>query len=144
MSITVSDGSAQAIEYGISTEVTIRPSTVRAPVERRPRARGPEVHPSRTRSVSCGHDLARQAEVDVFARDLDLRELAVAGGGELRHDRLDELFRRGSARGQADRAVAVEQIVFELALAVDQRRGGAIQASDLDEPLRVRAGLRPD
>ena len=38
--------------------------------------------------------------------------------------------------------MGVEHAVIQIALAVDQRRGGAMQACNLDEALRVRARLR--
>ncbi len=64
--------------------------------------------------------------MDVLARDLDLGELAVPGRRKLRDDGLDELLGRRSTGGQPDRAVTVEQTVIQLALPVDQRRGGAV------------------
>src|SRR3954452_13850834 len=135
MSITVSDGSAQAIEYGISTEVTFRPSVAAAPA-------GPR--PEETPRVSRRNDLAGQAEIDVLAGDLDLGEVFVTGARKSRHDRLHELFRRRSPGRETNRGVAVEQVAVEIALAVDQHRGRTPQPGHLHEPLGFRARLRPD
>src|SRR3982751_2864155 len=118
MSITVSDGSAQAIEYGISTEVTLRPSVAAASV-------GPR--PEETPRVSRRNDLAGQAEMHVLARDLDLGQVFVTGSRQSRHDGLHELFRRRGPGRETNRGVAVEQVAIEIALPVDQRRGGTAQ-----------------
>src|SRR5215212_2336076 len=122
MSITVSEGSAQAIEYGISTEVTFRSSVAAAPVEARPEERTAKIHPGRTRSASRRDDLPRQAEMHVLAGDLDLGEVVVARSRKPGHDGLHELFRGRSPGRETDRGVAVEQVPIEIALAVDQRR----------------------
>src|SRR6266550_2503145 len=89
-------------------------------------------------------DLPRQAEMHVLARDLDLGELVVSGGGEPGDDGLDELLGRRRASGEPDGRVAAEEIAIEIALAVDQRRRSAVKPRNLDQPLGVRAGLRAD
>src|SRR3954452_20390039 len=144
MSITVSDGSAQAIENGISTDVTIRLSGEIASVGLPSRSTSREVHPNWTRGLSLRYYFARQPEVDVLARNLDLRQLVVPGSRELGYDSLDELLRGRSARGEPYSVVAVEPLGAQLPLPVDQCRRRPLQAGDLDEALRVRARVRPD
>src|SRR5437763_657021 len=86
----------------------------------------------------------RETESAPSARHLDLGEVVVADGRQPRDDGLDELLGRRGTRGEPDRGVTVEQAPIQIALAVDQRRGGALEARDFDEPLRVRARLRAD
>ncbi len=67
-----------------------------------------------------------------------------AAGAEPVADAGHELLRRGRARGDADRLDAVEPALVDLRLVVDQVRGDAGGARDVDEPVRVRAVPRAD
>src|SRR5712691_6895612 len=138
MSSTVRLGSAAAIETGISTLVT---PVSRAKRRDKPLPAESAQHFSR---YSCGCDLAREAEVDVLARHGHLDDVGVPALRKLLDRGRYELFGRRRAGRQADDFVPCEQILAELALAVDQLRLGARVPRDFDQPLRVGARLGPD
>ncbi len=53
------------------------------------------------------------------------------------HEPHDEIFRSAGAGGDADDARALEPLLLDLRLVVDQVRGGTALAGDLDETVRV-------
>src|SRR5207342_1543586 len=140
MSSTVSDGSAEAIEYGTSTLVTLTPCFACALRHLPPRR--PAHQTGRVSFSSRGGHLSRQAEVDVLARDLDLLELLVAERGEAAQDARDQLLGGRGAGRDPDRLVPAQQVRVESALPVDQLRVRTEALRHLDQALRVRARLR--
>src|SRR5262249_24421139 len=82
--------------------------------------------------------------MDVLPCNRNLFEIFETLGGELLDDRPDELLRRRGAGGEADRLMAREQLVGEVALSVDEAGGRAGRPGHLDEALGVRARRRPD
>ena len=85
----------------------------------------------------------RQHEADVLAHDLELRDVLRAAGAEEVDEARDELLGRARAGADADHALALEPLVADLALVVDQVGVGAVVARDVDEALRVGRVLEP-
>ena len=83
-------------------------------------------------------DGLRQHEAHVLAQDLELRDVLGAAGAEELDEALDELLGRARAGGDADHALALEPLVADLGLVVDQVRLGAEVARDVDEAVGVR------
>ena len=89
-------------------------------------------------------DLRREHEADVL---VDGRQLGDVGGAALAEELdepLDELLGRAGAGGDPDRLDALEPGLVDLEVVVDQVRGGAVLARDLDQAVRVRGVRRAD
>ena len=69
--------------------------------------------------------------------DLELLHVVRPAVAEELHEALDQLLGRARARGDADDAHALEPLLLDLRLVVDQMRGGAVLTGDLDETVRV-------
>ena len=89
--------------------------------------------------------LDRQAELDVLVDEAVRLDLGDAAGAEPVADALDELLRRrGAGRDADDLHRVLDPRLVDLGLVVDQVRGDAAGARDLDEPVRVRRVARAD
>src|SRR5207244_4453871 len=89
-------------------------------------------------------DLLGEHEADVLPDHVQLLDLLSPARAEEVDEPLHELLRGARAGGDAERANALEPLLVDLKLVVDQLRAGAEVAGDLDEAVRVRRVARAD
>jgi hypothetical protein len=80
----------------------------------------------------------RRHEADVLMDGLELRDVVGPALAEEGDQRLDQLLGGAGAGGDADGLDALEPLVFDLAVVIDQVGVGAEIPRDLHQPVRVR------
>src|SRR5207247_2833168 len=89
-------------------------------------------------SSQRGPDLLREHEADVLVDGAHLGDVLGAPLAEELDQLLDELLGRARPRGDSHRLDPFEPLLAHLKRVVDQVRGGAELAGDLDQAVRVR------